>query len=80
MPMKLFELKTEPQIKVEEEISQETDLNVQQRLSEASALRALSRLVAKDMRPMKPFQFQTTRSAELFNERNFQGAVYRGGK
>lgn len=80
MPMKLFEIKTGPQLKVEEEIAQETDLGAQKRIDEASYLRAISRLIARENRPNKPFQFAATRSADQLNARLLQGSVYGGGK
>ena len=66
--------------KVDEDIKDVTDLDVQQRLSESSMYKALSRLVNKDSKPIKPFQFNSTKSAEIMNNRILAGSVYNGGK
>ena len=71
-------IKPEVDKKVDEDIKQSTDYMVQQKLSEESMYKALSRLVNKDAKPIKPFQFASTKSAELMNNRILEGSVYNG--
>ena len=79
MVMNLY-IKPDIDKKVDEDIKQGTDYEVQQKLSEESMYKALSRLVNKDSKPIKPFQFNSTKSAEMMNNRILMGSVYNGSK